>query len=240
MTTEKKSKEKILKPKLKQSETVVIKRSLIHIAAYNPRKKNPKVVEALKKNFKTVGFLGGICWNKTTGNLIGGHKRLEAMDLIFNYDGSKAKDYDVKVEQIELDLKTEKEQNIFLNNKNVQGETDFELLAEILPDINIEFAGLTDYDINIVESLVNDFNFGESKQIQTDMKESKPEPKVKDKEGIKKLKSDLKNNNIDNHQPFYFTVTFDSFMDKSEFLEGLGINGDQIFITSKQFIKALV
>ena len=110
--------EKQNKPKLKQSETVIIKRSNIKFSPYNPRKKNPKVVAALKENFKKVGFLGGICWNKTTGNLIGGHKRLEALDLIYNYDGSKEKDYDVKVEQIEIELKTEKAQNIFLNNKN--------------------------------------------------------------------------------------------------------------------------
>ena len=241
MTTEKKNKEKVSNPKLKQSETVVIKRSLIHIAAYNPRKKNPKVVEALKKNFKTVGFLGGICWNKTTGNLIGGHKRLEAMDLIFNYDGSKAKDYDVKVEQIELDLKTEKEQNIFLNNKNVQGETDFELLADILPDINWEVAGLTDYDIQLVESLVPNFTSGNNNEIKNDIEAIKPvkEKVHKTKEQVKADKQKIKSDIGDKQQPFYFTVTFDSFMDKSEFLEGLGINGDQVFITSKQFINAL-
>ena len=151
MSKEKPVKEKVINPKLKQSETIVIRRSIINFAAYNPRKKNTKVVAALKANFKKVGFLGGICWNKTTGNLIGGHKRLEAMDLIYNYDGSKEKDYNIKVEQIELDLKTEKEQNIFLNNKNVQGENDFELLAELLPEINIENAALTDYDISLIE-----------------------------------------------------------------------------------------
>ena len=51
----------------------------------------------------------------------------------------------------------------------------------------------------------------------------------------KKIKSDI----TEKQQPFYFTVTFDSYMDKAEFLEGLGINGDQVFVTSKQFLKAL-
>lgn len=81
--------------KLKQSETITIKRSKINFAAYNPRKKDKKVVEALKKNFKKVGFLGGIQWNSITGNLIGGHKRTEALDLIYDYDGTPEKDYDV-------------------------------------------------------------------------------------------------------------------------------------------------
>jgi hypothetical protein len=238
MSKEKPVKEKIVKPKLKQSETVVIKRSVIHEAAYNPRKKNPKVVAALKANFKKVGFLGGICWNKTTGNLIGGHKRLEAMDLIFNYNGSKEKDYDIKVEQIELDLKTEKEQNIFLNNKNVQGENDFELLAELLPEIDFEAAGLTDYDIQLVESIVPDFEFGKNDEIKEEIKELK-EKSHKTKEQVRADKAKIKGDITEKQQSFHFTVTFDSYTDKAEFLEGIGINGDDIFITSKQFIKAI-
>lgn len=231
-------KEKILKPKLKQSETVIIKRSKINFAPYNPRKKNPKVVKELKDNFKRVGFLGGIQWNITTGNLIGGHKRLEALDLIYNYDGSKEKDYDIKVEKIELDLQTEKEQNIFLNNKRMQGETDFELLAEILHEINFENAGLDEYDINLVESLVPDFNFGSNKEIIKESEKLKNEVK-NNKEKIKSLKKNTSNINSENHQPFYFTVTFKSAMDKAEFLEGIGINGDEIFITSKRFLNKL-
>ena len=102
--------------KIKQSETVFIKRSQVNFAAYNPRKANPKVVDALKKNFKKVGFMGGIKWNETTGNLIGGHKRTEALDLIHGYDGTENTDYEIKVEKIQLTEKQEKEQNIFLNN----------------------------------------------------------------------------------------------------------------------------
>jgi hypothetical protein len=238
MSKEKPVKEKVIKPKLKQSETVVIKRSLINFAAYNPRKKNPKIVHALKTNFKKVGFLGGICWNKTTGNLIGGHKRLEAMDLIYGYDGSKVKDYDIKVEQIELDLKTEKEQNIFLNNKNVQGENDFELLAELLPEINIENAALTDYDIGLIESIVPDFVFGKNDGIKEEIQELK-QKSHKTKEQVKSDKKKIKSDISERQQSFYFTVTFNSYMDKAEFLEGLGINGDQVFVTSKQFLKAL-
>src|SRR5690606_33006531 len=117
--------------------------------------KNPKVINELKRNFKKVGFLGAIVWNETTGNLVGGHKRVEALDLINGYDGEN--DYEIKVEKVALDDKTEKEQNIFLNNKRVQGETDYEMLAKLLPDIEKENAGLDDYDIDLVKSIVPDF-----------------------------------------------------------------------------------
>lgn len=166
-TTEKKKPEP--KPKLKQSETVTIKRSLINFAPYNPRKQDKKVIEQLKANFKKVGFMGGIQWNITTGNLIGGHKRLETIDLIMGYDGTAETDYEVKVEQIALDEQTEKEQNIFLNNKRAQGETDFNKLAELLPTINTSAAGLIDYDIKLVESMVPNFNFGSNTDIKKDI-----------------------------------------------------------------------
>ena len=47
---------KITDNKIKQSESLIIKRSKINFAPYNPRKEDKKVVEELKKNFKRVGF----------------------------------------------------------------------------------------------------------------------------------------------------------------------------------------
>lgn len=219
--------------KIKQSETVFINRSQVHFAAYNPRKKNPKVINELKRNFKKVGFLGGIVWNETTGNLVGGHKRVEALDLINGYDGTN--DYEIKVEKVALDDKTEKEQNIFLNNKRVQGETDYEMLAKLLPDIEKENAGLDDYDIDLVKSIVPDFNFGDNEIIKQDNELLKPEKK----ESIKNLKKELKKGISKSQLDFYFVVTFNSYDEKAEFLESIGIGGDDIYLTSEKFLTKL-
>jgi hypothetical protein len=221
--------------KLKQSKTVIIKRSQINFAPYNPRKESKEVIDELKRNFRKVGYLGGIVWNKLTGNLVGGHKRIEAMDLIFDYP---ANDYDVKVEEVEFDDKTEKEQNIFLNNKRVQGETDYEMLAIILPDIDIENTGLTDYDIQMVESIVPDFHMGDNTSIIADSQDLKKNNEEK-KTHVKELKKTLHKNNQDNQTPSYFTVTFKDYNSKAEFLEQLGINGDDVFIVSKNFLEKL-
>ncbi len=180
-----------------------------------------------------MGFLGGIQWNKTTGNLIGGHKRLETLDLIYGYDGSPEKDYQVKVEQIELDEKTEKEQNIFLNNKRVQGETDHELMAALIQEIDIEEAGLEEYDINLIESLVPDFKYGKNEAIKQDIANLDKKQDIKDKKS--KIRKDVGESHLQSH----FTVTFNSYSEKAEYLESLGINGDTIFITSKQFIAKI-
>lgn len=218
--------------KYKQSETRVIKRSQIKFASYNPRKENKKVVDELKKNFKRVGFLGGIVWNELTGNLVGGHKRVMALDIINNYTGEN--DYDIKVEVVQLDDKTEKEQNIFLNNKRVQGEMDYELLASILPEINIENTGLDNYDIGIIETIVPDFTLGNNEEIINDNENLKVDYD-KRKEDIKNLKKNIKNGISENQSATHFTVTFKTYNDKAEFLESIGINGDDVFITGEKF-----
>lgn len=219
--------------KIKQSETVIINRSQINFAQYNPRKRDEKVIDLLKKNFKKVGFLGGIVWNEQTGNLVGGHKRVETLDIIYGYP---ANDYEIKVEKISVDLKTEKEQNVFLNNRNAQGEMDYELLSEMIKDIDISNAALTDRDISIMDSIVPDFDMGDNLAILSDygiLKERTDEEKRQTKENRKKMKSETS----DKRMPFYFTVTFDSYMEKAEYLESIGINGDSIYITSSEFLK---
>ncbi len=226
--------------KLKQSETIIIKRSQIHFAAYNPRKRNSKVVEELKRNFRRVGFLGGIQWNPTTGNLIGGHKRLEALDLIHGYDGATEKDYDVKVESIALDEKTEKEQNIFLNNRRAQGETDYELLAEMIKDIDVANAAIDEHDLEIINSIVPDFDFGSNDDIKIDMAELKGHKTDEEKKShVKDMKKKIKSSISEGQQSPYFVVTFADAFEKAGYLEGIGISGDQIYIKSDEFIKRI-
>jgi len=221
---------------MKQSETIILNRSQVNFAPYNPRKKDKKVIESLKKNFKKVGFLGGIIWNKTTGNLVGGHKRMETLDLIYNYDGTKEKDYDIKVEMVEFDLKTEHEQNIYLNNKKQQGETDFELMSKLIEVIDIDSAGLDIQDIEIIEALVPDFEFGKKDDIQNDISELNKES---NKKSIKELKKNIKNNVGGSQMATHFTITFKTYEEKAEFLESIGINGDETIITSTKYLDRL-
>lgn len=224
--------------KIKQSETCFIKRSQINFAPYNPRKANKEVVEKLRKNFHKVGFLGGIVWNERTGNLVGGHKRVKALDLIYKYDGTTGTDYEIKVERINLDDKTEKEQNSFLNSKNAQGETDYEMLAMIINDIDIEAAAISQYEIEIMEAIVPDSVFGENADILRDMSEIK-KVSEEQREKTKSKRKQIENKETDRRSAFYFTVTFDSYSEKAEFLESIGINGDDVYITGKKFVKQI-
>lgn len=219
--------------KFNQSETVVIKRSQINFAPYNPRKKDPKVVAELKKNFKRVGYLGGIVWNETTSNLVSGHKRIETMDLIYNYDGTEETDYEVKVEQVSFDEKTEKEQNIFMNSQSVQGKFDNMKLAELIPEIDYEFAGLNENDINIIQLEVPELclNQHSIEDIENDIKEiEKPYKELR--EQVKQAKKEQKEQAVQKfeNEETYIIVNFDNLENKTFFLENFNFNPNDKFI----------
>ena len=138
---------------IKTSETSVIKRSQISLNPLNPKRHTEEAIKQQKKNLQKVGFLGGIVWNKVTGNLIDGHRRVYAMDIIYKYDGSKDTDYDIKVEVCELDEKTEKEQLTYMAAGDT--EADFDLIAKYAGDIDIYNVGLSDSDIKDILSLTD-------------------------------------------------------------------------------------
>jgi ParB-like chromosome segregation protein Spo0J len=84
----------------------------------------------LRSNLERVGLLEPIIWNRRTGNVVGGHQRLAALDAL---EGSQ--DYLVPVAVVDLDEREEKAQNVFLNNGEAQGEWDMDLLGDLLRDI---------------------------------------------------------------------------------------------------------
>jgi hypothetical protein len=222
--------------KIKQSETIIVKRSTINFAPYNPKNHSEEAIRQQRKNFKSVGFLGGITINTLTRNLISGHKRVMAFDLEYKYDGTKETDYDLKVEAIELTLQQEKEQNIYMDARATNTKQDIELLALILPELTIENTGLEDYDIQLIESQVPDFHLGDNEPIKTDLQDLKKDDQA-NKAAVKELKKSLHKANKENQTPSYFTVTFKDYDSKAEFLEQIGINGDEVFIKSDNFIN---
>lgn len=224
-------------PKYKQSETVVIKRSQINFAPYNPRKEDPEVVKKLKKNFKTVGYLGGIVWNRLSSYLVSGHKRVQTLDIINEYDGTPETDYEIKIEAVELDDKTEREQNIFMNSPSAMGEFDMAKMQVLVPEIDYKAAGLSDADMNIygiaiaqegisagVTSVVDDFE-----EIQRPYEERKAA--VKEMKNQIKQQADQKVEDIES----YVMINFKSYRAKSSFMLRFGFAPDAQFIPGEMF-----
>lgn len=136
--------------KIKQSETKTIWRSQINLNPINPKRHNDAQVETQKKNLKKVGFLGGVVWNELSENLIDGHRRIKALDIINKYDGSAETDYEVKVEAVEMDEKTEKEQLTYMAVGNTK--PDLDLIANYIGDIDYSDIGLSERDIEDILS----------------------------------------------------------------------------------------
>ena len=125
-------------------------------ADYNPRKDlqpGDKDYDKLKRSLTEFGYVEPVIWNKTTGNIVGGHQRLKVLaDL-----GYKTVDCVV----VELDETREKALNIALNK--ISGEWDEDQLALLIADLDAsDFdAELTGFDDAEIAQLIGSLDEGE-------------------------------------------------------------------------------
>lgn len=223
-------------PVFQQSETVNIQRSQINFAPYNPKNHSKDAIIQQKKNFKRVGFLGGIVWNKTTGNLVSGHKRIMSMDSLFKYDGTIETDYQVKVEQVEFDLKTEMEQNIYMDAASANTQQDFELLKIMLPEIDYELAGLDAFDLQVMGIDIPD-----TENHKIDFALDSDENKVKRKESIAFHRGRVKNekDEDDRGADSYLVLNFSSPKNKIAFMARFDFEVDEKYIDGDLFSETI-
>jgi len=113
-------------------------------APYNPRKISPAAKIDLRKSVEAHGIVQHPVWNKRTGNVVGGHQRLEQLDML---EGSQ--NYRLHVVEIDVDERTEKAMNIALNNQNLQGEMDGEKIVEMYRgnEFDLELSGYRPLDL---------------------------------------------------------------------------------------------
>lgn len=227
---------------LKQSETITINRSQINLNPYNPKRHTDKEIKNQLANLKKVGFNGGIKWNKVTGNLIDGHRRIKAMDIYYKYDGTPETDYQVKVEAVAFDIKTEKEQLTYEALGNTRA--DYSLVAEYINDIDYTNLGLSDYDINELSHFVVDVN-DYIPQVETyeDLITSQEEEATYEekKEHVKQMKQQVKEKAIEKqkNEDAFITLSFSTYEAKSAFCEIIGIDPDERFAKGEAVLNMI-
>jgi hypothetical protein len=213
--------------KYQKFEAVEINRKQIKGAPYNPRKIDQAARNLLKRNLKKRGLLETLVWNTKTGNLVSGHQRLSILDDLEGRD-----DYDLTVSKVNLSEQEEKEQNIFFNNPNAQGEFDMDMMVPLIDGIDTKEAGFSDNDLNAlgieidlenyeeedVERVISDFE-----EVKKDVKEKKRLEKEAnpDSKNWKDVKEEIKKG-IDeksDERENYFVVTFDNATRKEAFLK---------------------
>ena len=146
----------------------------LQAAAYNPRKQlkpGDAEYEKLKRSITEFGYVEPVIWNQTTGNVVGGHQRLQVMkDLGYT---------EVDCVIVELDDQREKALNIALNK--IQGEWDKDKLAALLTELDgSEFdVTMTGFDAAEVDELLNSFYSKEAVQDDFDVEEEHKEIKAK-------------------------------------------------------------
>lgn len=237
--------------KLKQSETKIIKRSQIRLNPINPKRHSDERVKLQKKNLQKVGFLGGIVWNEASGNLIDGHRRIKAMDLYYKYDGSPETDYDVKVEVVNIDTKTEQEQLAYM----AVGSTkpDIDLLANFIPDIDYTEIGLDTDELNdiLAISRADAISLSESldeliSPMEFDDSENPVSDKIQQSYGNKKnhmkeIKQQVRQQACQRQQneEAYITLSFSSFEAKADFCDLLRISTDDKFAKGEDVLRLI-
>lgn len=120
-----------------------ISRDQLKGADYNPRKIGERQRRALKASLKQNGLLQPIVWNERTGNIVGGHQRINELDSLM-----RTKNYTLDVAVVNLSESEEVAANIALNNANTMGEFDFNAVQELSSEfsLNLETDLLFDRD----------------------------------------------------------------------------------------------
>lgn len=121
-----------------------VRRDALLNAPYNPRRMPKDKAKRLRDNLAKVGLVEPVIWNRRTGNLVGGHQRLAALDML----EGKA-DYELDVAAVDLDPKVEREQNVFLNNPGTQGDWDLRALQGLFAKgASLEGAGFDELELD--------------------------------------------------------------------------------------------
>ena len=120
-------------------------------AEYNPRKDlkpGDAEYEKLKRSIEQFGYVEPVIWNKTTGNVVGGHQRLKVLlDMGIS---------EVECVVIEMDEEKEKALNIALNK--ISGDWDKDKLSLLIADLQgADFdVSLTGFEPSEIDDLFKD------------------------------------------------------------------------------------
>jgi len=133
-------------------------------AAYNPRvqlKKGDAEYEKLKRSIENFGYVEPVIFNKTTGNVVGGHQRLTVL--------RDMGETEIECVVVELDANKEKALNVALNR--IQGEWDKDKLVTLISELDAASFDitLTGFDGTEVDELMDAFYSREAVQDDFDV-----------------------------------------------------------------------
>ena len=224
---------------LTASETVTLMRSQIHPADYNPREIGENEKSTLKKGLRNFGLLGGIVVNKQTGyTLVSGHQKVTLLDEMAGYPEN---DYELKVELIDVDQKTEIEINFFMNNPSAQGRWNEQKVKMLLPQIDPKRAGFSNLDLAAFGVKIEVPKAQEIKKAIEETQRPVEELKAARKAAVKQAKQEIAEKAAERaaEADSFITLSFTSWRAKQEFCERFGYAPDEKFISGDVFAERI-
>lgn len=175
---------------------------------------------------KKHGLVAPLTWNKRTGNLVGGHQRIDQLDAIAGTD-----DYDLDIAVIDVDDIREKELNLLLNNQEAAGDFDMEGLQNILRTTGLDLDG-TGFDHSDIFKLFGDSVF----LAQDDGKLEEFAQRVRDmRDAYDGVKS---GQGARNSESFYLVVVFRSEETRQHFTNKHGLE-DNRYQSGEEFDRLM-
>lgn len=204
-----------------------ISRADIKNAAYNPRVMDKEAKKRLREGLKKHGLVSTLTWNKRTGNLVGGHQRLEQLDAL-----EKSQDYTLDVCVIDVDPREEAILNVQLNNPSMQGDWDLDKLAEMGEEFNVGFEemGFTPLDVDFMydgdERFTQMFQTPEAEEVKKGLEEVKAARQAS-KERMQEK------NNIN----FYAVIVFEDEKQRAEFYRKISVPASEEYLTVDKIMR---
>lgn len=198
---------------------------------FNPRFISAANAERLKKSIKDNGLVGHLVWNRTTGHIVGGHQRLEALDSLMRTDN-----YQLEVLEVQLPLKEEVKLNVVLNNTDNQGEFDFSALSELATQFDLDVSadfGFSDEVIDIQFPAIAEIGAVGDDGEPVVEKVASPEEIARMKELKKEVREKLKaerneTGDYNTEAKGILTIVFDRESAKKQWMIDHGADGDNI------------
>lgn len=213
------------KSKYQNYDTETISRKQIKNAPYNPRIMDKEAAKRLKKAIQTHGLVSALTWNKRTGNLVGGHQRLQQLDAL-----EKSDDYELTVCVVDVDEREEAALNVELNNPSMQGDWDLDKLAQLSEDFSLNLTsdlGFTETDVDMMFDGDERFSSLYDTPEATEAKDKIDDIRSARKESVEALKE---RNNIN----FYAVIVFENEKDREDFFKSISVPKFEEYITADQ------
>ncbi|GAD20947.1 predicted transcriptional regulator [Acidovorax sp. MR-S7] len=204
-------------------------RSTIKEHPLNPRTISESARKKLRASVKEIGVMDTPVLNRVTGHLVGGHQRLHTIDFLEKYqqadDGTVKNDYQIEASIVEMTPEQEAKALVRLNNQNLQGAWDGELLAELGKLASFEDMGFERMDLAFIMEGVEG--------VESFFEDAAPVKEVKG--ALETIKADRKamteEKRVSQSADHYVTVVCKDQAEKEKLMKHLGIPKGELYIS---------